>query len=170
MNAWEVVDIEEWMNILDSTWAFKVKRNPAGEIKKLKARFCARGDQQLEGIDFFETYAPVINWHTVRIMLVLSILFELQTMQVDYTAAFIHAPIDRPPNYDQMSKEEQRKVGVYVRMPRGYTKPGKVLKLNRSLYGLKQSPRNYFLYMKDKLEAMDLSKVSMTLVFSSLIK
>ena len=94
MNAWEVVDIEEWMNILDSTWAFKVKRNPAGEIKKLKARFCARGDQQLEGIDFFETYAPVINWHTVRIMLVLSILFELQTIQVDYTAAFIHAPID----------------------------------------------------------------------------
>ena len=52
-----------------------------------------------------------------------------------------------------MSKEEQQKAGVYVRMPRGYTKPGKVLKLNRSLYGLKQSPRNYFLYMKDKLEA-----------------
>ena len=89
-----MLDIEEWMNILDSTWAFKVKRNPAGEIKKLKACFCARGDQQSEGIDFFETYAPVINWHTVRIMLVLSILFELQTMQVDYTAAFIHAPID----------------------------------------------------------------------------
>jgi len=61
MEAWEVVDREEGMNVIDSIWAFKLKRFPDGLIKKFKARFCARGDQQLEGIDFFETYAPVVQ-------------------------------------------------------------------------------------------------------------
>ena len=46
--AWEVVDIDDSMNVIDSTWAFKCKRYPDGLIKKFKARFCARGDQQLE--------------------------------------------------------------------------------------------------------------------------
>ena len=55
MEAWEVVDKEEGMNVIDSIWAFKLKRFPDGLIKKFKARFCARGDQQLEGIDFFVT-------------------------------------------------------------------------------------------------------------------
>ena len=65
MNAWEVVDREDGMNVLQSIWAFKIKRYPDGLIKKFKARFCARGDQQLEGVDFFETYAPVVQWTTV---------------------------------------------------------------------------------------------------------
>ncbi len=55
MNAWEVVDRPKIGNIIDSIWAFKLKRYPDGMPKKFKARFCARGDQQLEGIDFFET-------------------------------------------------------------------------------------------------------------------
>ena len=59
MHAWEVVERESEMNVLKSTWAFKLKRYPDGLIKKFKARFCARGDMQLEEIDFFETYAPV---------------------------------------------------------------------------------------------------------------
>ena len=136
------MDREPWMNILLSTRAFKIKRNPAGDIKKCKASFCARGDKQLEGVDYFETFASVVRWHTVRIMLILSILFNLETVQVDYTAAFIHAPIDLPPKYEMMSKEQQSKSGVYVEMLRGYTQPGKVLKLSKSLYGLKQSQQN----------------------------
>ena len=48
INAWEVVEIEVGMNVLCSTWAFKCKRYPDGLIKKFKARFCARGDQQME--------------------------------------------------------------------------------------------------------------------------
>ncbi|EJK76700.1 hypothetical protein THAOC_01524 [Thalassiosira oceanica] len=57
--------------VKEGTWAFKCKRFPDGLIKKFKARFCARGDQQLEGADFFETYAPVVQWTTVRLMLIL---------------------------------------------------------------------------------------------------
>ena len=61
MDAWEVVKREVGMNVLNSTWAFKCKRFPDGLIKKFKARFCARGDQQVEGVDYFETYVPVVQ-------------------------------------------------------------------------------------------------------------
>jgi hypothetical protein len=61
MHAWDIVDCESWMNVLPSTWAFRCKRYPDGMIKKLKPRLCARGYQELEGVDYFETYAPVVN-------------------------------------------------------------------------------------------------------------
>jgi hypothetical protein len=51
MQAWDIVDRDSWMNVLPSTWAFCCKQYPDGTIKKLKARLCARGDQQLEGMD-----------------------------------------------------------------------------------------------------------------------
>jgi hypothetical protein len=62
----------------------------------------------------------------------------LATKQGDYMAVFVHAPIDED---------------VYVEMPQGFAEHGQVLKLKRSLYGLKQSPINFFLFLKAKLEA-----------------
>ena len=61
IDVWEVIDESKDMNIIDSTWAFKMKCYPDGLIKKFKECFCARGDQQIECIDFFETYAPVMQ-------------------------------------------------------------------------------------------------------------
>jgi hypothetical protein len=61
IEAWQVVNQEDEMNVISSTWALKCKMYPDGLIKKSKARFCACGDQQLEGIDFFETNAPVVQ-------------------------------------------------------------------------------------------------------------
>jgi hypothetical protein len=98
--SWEVVTKNAWMHALTSTWAFKCKRFPDGIIRKLKARFCARGDRQIEGLDLFETFAPVVAWETIRIMLIMSIIFDLATLQVDYTAAFVHVDIDKPPNWE----------------------------------------------------------------------
>ena len=152
MEVWEEVARQAWMNVLPSTWAFKRKVFPNGEVRKLKARFCARGDRQIFGVDYHDTFAPVVNWTTVRLLLTLSAQLGLATTQVDYTAAFVHADIDVPPGYDKMSPDEQEKCGVYVEMPRGYAKPGMVLKLKKSLYGLKQSPRNFFQHLKSKLE------------------
>ena len=156
MGVWDVVEREQWMNVLPSTWAFKVKRFPTGDVRKLKARFCARGDRQIQGVDFFETYAPVVNWTTVRLLLILTAQLGLATQQVDYTAAFVHADIDLPPDFDKMSPEEQRRQGVFVEMPRGFGQPGMVLKLKKSLYGLRQSPKNWFNFLKSKLEAVGL--------------
>ena len=76
-------------------------------------------------IDYFDTFAPVVSWTTV--------ILGLDTKQVDYTCAFLHAPITEY---------------VYVRMPRGLEEDRKVLKLQCSLYGLRQSPRNLFEHLK----------------------
>jgi hypothetical protein len=139
---WVLVDRESGMNVLPSTLAFKCKRFPDGSVRKLKARFCVRGDKQKEGIDYFETYAPVVSWQTIRLLLILSIKLGLKTKQVDYTAAFVQSKI----------KEE-----VYVELPRGFPQKGdKVLKLQRCLYGLKQAPRNWFMHLKERLEKCDL--------------
>jgi Reverse transcriptase (RNA-dependent DNA polymerase) len=124
-DSWEVVNREPWMNVLPGTWAFKCKRYPNGSIRKLKARFCVRRDKQVEGVDFFDTYAPVVNWQTVRLMLVLSIILGLHTKQVDYTAAFVHTPIDRDPNWDNLTELENKQSGVYVAMLRGFSEPVK---------------------------------------------
>ena len=59
LEAWEVVSLKSDMNVLDSTWAFKCKRYPDGGIRKFKARFCCRGDQQEHGIDYFDTF---VQW------------------------------------------------------------------------------------------------------------
>ena len=83
------------MNFIRLTWAFKLKRYPDGLIKKFKARFCARGDMQLEGIDFFKTYAPVVQWTTIRLMLIIEVLLRLKSKQGDVTAAFLHADLGK---------------------------------------------------------------------------
>jgi hypothetical protein len=132
IDAWEVLHHEDNMNVINCTWAFKCKCYPDGLIKKFKARFCAPGDQQLEGIDFFETYAPVVQWTTICLMFVLEVLLGLKSLQVNVTCAFLHADL-----------EENEK--VYVNMPMGFAQYGKnrkkmCLKLKKTLYGLHQSP------------------------------
>jgi len=129
------------MNIINSTWAFKWKRYPDGLIK---SRFCARRDQQLEGIDFFETYAPVVQWTTIRLMFILEILLGLKSMQGDVTCAFLHADLEENET-------------VYVDMPMGFAQYGKngnkqCLKLKKTLYGLRQSARAFWKYITVKLE------------------
>ena len=141
LKVWEVVEQKHWMNVFPSTWAFKCKRFPDGSVQKLKGQFCVCGDHQIDGVDFDsdQVYCPVVSWNTVRLLLILSLILNLSTKQVDYTAAFVHAPIG---NKD-----------VYVEMPHGFKEEGKVLKLNKSLYGLKQSPVNFYNHIKSKLEA-----------------
>ncbi len=91
-DAWFMIDCLDH-HVLASTWAFKCKRYPDGLIKKIKARFCARGGQQIEGIDFFETYALVVQWTTIRLMFILEILVGLKSKQGDITCAFLHADL-----------------------------------------------------------------------------
>jgi hypothetical protein len=84
LKAWELVPYGSSMNsILPSTWAFKLKRYPDGTVKKFKAHFCVRGDCQIEGVDFWETWAHVVQWSTVRTMMVLSTKLGLKSAQAD---------------------------------------------------------------------------------------
>jgi hypothetical protein len=63
-------------------------------VLKHKARFCSRGGKQVEGEHFWETYTPVINWRTVRLAIILSLLADLKSRQIDYVNAFTQAPAD----------------------------------------------------------------------------
>eukprot|EP00956_Cyclotella_meneghiniana_P031963 scaffold85834_cov44-Cyclotella_meneghiniana.AAC.4 len=108
INAWSLVKREPWMKVLPMTWAFKLKRFPDGLAKKFKARFCVRGDRQIEGVDFFETWAPVVQWTTVRAMIILAAKQKIFTAQADLTAAFVHAPL---------AENEH----IYVEQPKGFS-------------------------------------------------
>ena len=126
--------------ILKGTWAFKLKRLPDGSPLKFKARYCVRGDLQKEGVDYFETYAPVVQWSTVRLLLTMILSNNWTTKQVDYTNAFAQATL-----------EEQ----VYIEPPKGFgfkTNVDRVLHLVKSLYGLKQAPKTFFEKLKRGLE------------------
>ena len=143
LGSFKMVPRMRGSNVLQSTWAFKKKRYPDGELKKYKARFCVRGDQQIEGLDVFETYAPVVSWITVRILLVLSIVLGLKTQQVDYTNAFCQAPLEQT---------------VFVELPKGFEVPNKVLHLQKSVYGLRQSPLNFYRHLREGLESRGYTK------------
>ena len=79
--------------ILKSTWAFKVKRFPSGKIRKFKARLCVRGDLQTFGVNYWETYAPVVSWTTVRLLTVLALVHDIHSKQADYVNAYCQAPL-----------------------------------------------------------------------------
>jgi hypothetical protein len=90
---------------------------------------------QLEGVDFFERYAPVVQWMTIWMMFILEVLLGLKSKQGDVTCAFLHADLEPDET-------------VYVAMPLGFndkSKNGKrqVLKLKKTLYWLCQSPRAF---------------------------
>jgi hypothetical protein len=78
-------------------------------------------------IDLFETFSPVCNWQTVRIMLIISLIYDFATLQADYTAAFTQSDNDKPPNWESMTANEKERSGVYLELPKGFKQPGKVL-------------------------------------------
>jgi hypothetical protein len=147
LGTWEEIQrsqVTAGKKVLDGTWVFRRKRFPDGKLRKHKARFCVRGDQQVAGIDYFETYAPVTSWTTVRLLLTLSIIANLESVQVDYTNAFAQA--------DLPEGEE-----AYIEIPQGFytSNPDKdiVLKLRKSLYGLAQAPRVFYEHLAKNLKA-----------------
>ena len=135
--TWVVDDqINATSKILPGTWVFRVKRAPDGSIIKFKARYCVRGDLQT---DLHETYAPVVGWSTIRLFLILSLLLHWDTRSIDFSQAFVQAALSYP---------------VWIHLPRGFhTTEGanKCLKLVKSLYGLSEAPRLWYLHLFDAL-------------------
>ncbi len=143
MGTWDVVEHEDDMNVINGTWAFKCKQFPNSTLKKSKAHFCSYGDQWLEGFHFIETYAPVVQWTTVCLMLILENQLGLKSKQADVTAAFLNATL-----------EEDKK--VYVEMPSGFKQWGsngkfKVLCFKKTHYGFHQSLCSFWKLFTEKL-------------------
>ena len=115
LGTWNVVKrskVPEGANILQCTWVLRIKRYLDGRLRKFKARICARGDQQVEGIDYDESFAPVVSWGTVRLFLCLSAKMGWATRQVDFSNAFVQAYLTEevymrfPPLFGDPTAEE----------------------------------------------------------------
>jgi hypothetical protein len=120
-------DVPAGKNVIGYTWVYKIKINEDGSVSRFKARICVDGSKQKYGIDYQDTFAPVANAATIRIVLAIAMHQRLHLRQFDIKLAFVSADLDTP---------------IYMKSPVGAREPGgSVWALRRSLYGLKQSPR-----------------------------
>lgn len=108
---------------LDCMWVYTYKFNQDGTFKNCKARLVVRGDQQKPTVQ--ETYAATLAARSFRTMMAIAARFDLELVQYDAVNTFVNASLEDT---------------IYMRMPTGYRFPGKILRLKKALYGLRQSP------------------------------
>jgi hypothetical protein len=131
-NTWTLAKLPLGHKAITCRWVFKVKEGLDNGPPIKKARLVARGFQQKEGIDFIETFAPVIKWATIRTAVALAVAQRWRIHHMDVHIAFLYGHL---------------KEIVYMRQPPGFISQGQenlVCKLHKSLYGLKQSPRAWY--------------------------
>ncbi|CAM8912947.1 unnamed protein product [Rhodiola kirilowii] len=128
-HTWELVDIPHGCKLLDSKWIFIKKLKVDGTIQKYKARLVIKGYRQKEGLDYFDTFSPMTRITSIRMIIAIAALRNLEIYQMDVKTAFLNGDL-----------EEE----IYMEQPEGCRAPGqerKVCKLVKSLYGLKQAPK-----------------------------
>ena len=128
--TWVLVDEAPMgRKVLTGKWVYRCKRGINGEVTRYKARWCVRGFEQLEGLDYHETFAPVVKPMSYKAIFAIAAANDWDVEQMDVKTAFLYGTVD----------EE-----IYVEVPHGYTDPKRsrvVCRLRKALYGLKQAPR-----------------------------
>lgn len=131
-DTFEITTLPEGKHPVGGKWVYAIKEDFEG-TRRFKARYVAKGYNQVKGIDYKETFAPTANITSIRILMQLVVQNDLIVHQMDVKTAYLHAPI----------AEE-----IYLEQPEGFevlsdTGEKLVYKLKKSLYGLKQSGRNW---------------------------
>lgn len=117
-------------NVIPVKWVFKIKTDENGVVTQYKARITPKGFKQRHGVDYFEVFAHTGKYKSLRVLLCLAAELDLELNQLDVPSAFVRAVLEED---------------VYMEMPEEFGQEGMVCKLLKSLYGLKQSPRNWYL-------------------------
>jgi histone deacetylase 1/2 len=137
--TWHLVPPSQGKNIIDCKWVLKIKRKSDGSIERYKARLVAKGFKQRYGIDYEDTFSPVVKIATVKLVLSVAVSRGWNLRQLDVQNAFFHGVL-----------EEE----VYMRQPPGFEKtsvPNYVCRLDKAIYGLKQAPRAWYSRLSSKL-------------------
>jgi histone deacetylase 1/2 len=130
--TWTLVERPPGAKVISGKWVFTHKFGADGTLDKYKARWVVRGDLQREGIDFGETFTPVVKPATIRSVLTVIASKQWPAHQLDVSNAFLHGNLSER---------------VYCQQPAGFVDPDRpdaVCLLSRSLYGLRQAPRAWF--------------------------
>ncbi|GLU00649.1 hypothetical protein SLE2022_179980 [Rubroshorea leprosula] len=130
--TWVLVSPQSGANIVGSKWVYRIKQRADGSIERYKARLVAQGYTQQPGIDYDETFSPVVKPVTIRTVLTLALSKSWPIHQLHVKNAFLNGHLSEP---------------VYMSQPPGFVDPqypDRVCLLQRALYGLKQAPRAWF--------------------------
>lgn len=131
--VWKLEDLPRNTKPIGCRWVYTTKKNEQGKIVRFKARLVAQGFKQVKGETYDETFSPVVNFSVIRFFFSLLVSFSRwKHTQCDITGAYLYAPL---------------KENVYMEQPPGFIKQGqehKFCKLNKALYGLHQSGREWF--------------------------
>lgn len=142
-NTWKPEELPPNKTPLTTRWLFKKKFDPLNNKQIYKARLVVRGCQQKQNVDYDESYAPVPKMSTFRTMLSIAMNNGWQIFQLDIQTAFVNRSIDR---------------NIYIEILQGVKvnkkDKRKVLKLERALYGLKQTPLQWYKCLTDKLKIL----------------
>lgn len=131
-HTWDLVPRPASANVVTGKWVFRHKLSPTGDLERYKARWVLRGFTQRPGIDFAETFSPVVKPATIRTVLTVALSQDWHVHQLDVKNAFLHGTLTET---------------VYCAQPSGFVDPvhpDHVCRLNKSLYGLKQAPRAWY--------------------------
>ncbi|GKA71085.1 ribonuclease H-like domain-containing protein [Tanacetum coccineum] len=128
--TWEITDLPKERKPIGSKWIFKIKFKSSGEVERYKARLVAKGFSKKEGLDYEETFSPVVKMVTVRCVLSIAFQNSWSIFQLDVNNTFMYGDLVED---------------VYMSLPKGFFVHGdqRVCKLKKSLYGLKQAPRKW---------------------------
>ena len=127
--TWTLTKLPAGRQTIKNRWVFKVKPAYQETAERYKARLVAKGYTQRYGVDYQDTYAPVVKHAALRVVLAIVAVLDLEMIQLDIKTAFLHGSLD----------EE-----IYMEQPEGFIKPGdedKVCRLIKCIYGLKQASR-----------------------------
>jgi hypothetical protein len=127
--SYVITDLPPGRKAIKTRWTFRAKRDAQNNISRFKARWVTKGYTQVEGVDFTETYAPVISIIALRMLMCLVVVMDWDITQMDVETAFLNA---------ELTEE------IYVELPEGYyhkeRAQRKVLRMLKAIYGLRQAP------------------------------